>query len=56
MGVGNFVSTEEEKYYIYDIFNKSTPFTLVLAADGFFKANYWSNEENDWRVYKSSSG
>ncbi|TKY49023.1 G-type lectin S-receptor serine/threonine-protein kinase [Spatholobus suberectus] len=51
MGVSNFVSNEEEIYWTFNVFNKSSPFRLVLATDGYVKAKYWSNEENGWREF-----
>ena len=44
----NFVSNEEEVYYIYELINKSVFHKVMLTPDGFSLRSTWSVEKMDW--------
>ncbi|XP_061337491.1 G-type lectin S-receptor-like serine/threonine-protein kinase At4g27290 [Gastrolobium bilobum] len=46
-----FVSNEEEIYYTFELFNKSSLNRVVLTTDGYIRKIYWSGEENGWSEF-----
>ncbi|MED6115016.1 hypothetical protein PIB30_086136 [Stylosanthes scabra] len=44
----NFVVTEEEVYYIYELLNNSVFHKVMLTPDGFSLRSTWNDEKMDW--------